>query len=511
MKLQAITDDQVQTIHDATLKVLDRTGIWFHDSPEAVDLLTRNGCRAEGFRVRFPAGLVEECLQRIPDRESLTFGPMSLGYREEASLAKGVNHFVINGNAYYLHDYRDGNLKAWRVSDLDDKLLIVDHLKNFTADVCDLFFQPELMGREVSFDVPSTADAQAEYIRRWLAGRTDIGHELPVLWRNYEEVPGRLGILGHMVKRGVARLEERIESAHRYIWINPLSPLQYHPDQTASIVGLSEGRDTFRIVMISPEVMMGATAPVTMSGALVQHNAEVLAGVVLTQLASPGMPCMYGCVSAPMDLRNAEVSHGNLETSLFNAAVVQLADSYGMPNRICPGNPSDKGPGPRAAVETALGIAMGAAAGGNVIMPAVMDSTLALSYEHLLVTDELIGQFMNSNSPMKTDAESLAVSVIEEHGHPSAGYIDSEHTVRNMARDIYYSDFTGRVAESYEDWYEKAHRKVRDILTSPESESLGAETEARFSAVVSRLKQDSSSWMTDRGAWWEFYVQDIRE
>jgi trimethylamine:corrinoid methyltransferase-like protein len=74
--------------------------------------------------------------------------------------------------------------------------------------------------------------------------------------------------------------------------------------------------------------MLGGAGPVTMAGALVQHNAEVLEGLILAQLARPGSPFVYGCVSAPMDLRNAEISQGNFETALLNAAVVQIADRY---------------------------------------------------------------------------------------------------------------------------------------------------------------------------------------
>ena len=111
---------------------------------------------------------------------------------------------------------------------------------------------------------------------------------------------------------------------------------------------------------------------------------------------------------------------------------------------------------------------------------------------------------------MRTDAESLAVSVIEQHGHPSAGYVDSD-TVKNMKRDIYYSEFTGRLSESYEDWYEKAHRKVSDILALPKSGEIDSGTQERLSAVATRLRQDSSSWMTGKGDWWKSYVADIRQ
>ena len=144
--------------------------------------------------------------------------------------------------------------------------------------------------------------------------------------------------------------------------------------------------------MISPEVMLGATGPVTIAGALVQHNAEVLAGTILAQLVQPGTPVIYGCVTAPMDLRTAEISQGNFETALINAAAVQMADHYGMPSRIAPGNTSARKPGVRAAVEMTLGLYMGLAAGGNLITTGLLDSTLMVSYEHLVLMDELIGQ-----------------------------------------------------------------------------------------------------------------------
>ena len=82
---------------------------------------------------------------------------------------------------------------------------------------------------------------------------------------------------------------------------------------------------------VSPEIMMGSAGPVTLAGALVQPNAEVLAGLVLAQLAyKPGSSFISGCGSVPMGLRNAEISQGGFETALFNTAVVQIADRCGL-------------------------------------------------------------------------------------------------------------------------------------------------------------------------------------
>ena len=81
------------------------------------------------------------------------------------------------------------------------------------------------------------------------------------------------------------------------IWCNPISPLQYHYEQVREIVDAVREWGSRCYVMFSPEVMLGGTGPVTMAGALAQHNAEVMAGVVLTQLLAPGTPVIYGSVS----------------------------------------------------------------------------------------------------------------------------------------------------------------------------------------------------------------------
>jgi trimethylamine--corrinoid protein Co-methyltransferase len=263
--------------------------------------------------------------------------------------------------------------------------------------------------------------------------------------------------------------------------------------------------------MISPAIMMGTTGPITIASTLVQHNAEVLAGTVLAQLAGAGTPVIYGCVSAPADLRTAELAVGYLESGLLNVAAVQMADHYGMPSRIAPGNASDKKPGVRAAVETVVGLHMGISAGGNLITTGILDSLLMVSYEHLVLIDELVGQIRSvTNGINTTDEISMAVDEIKEHGHPSPGFLASDHTLKYMKHDIYYSDYTGRTEKSYEEWYDRAHARVKQVLDRrPEQSQLEPLINERLAAVEGRLKEDNESWQRGEGDWWRFYVQDL--
>jgi trimethylamine--corrinoid protein Co-methyltransferase len=318
-----------------------------------------------------------------------------------------------------------------------------------------------------------------------------------------------------MILQGSQVTQERLEKLNDFfVWCNPISPLQYFPEETNGILRVAESGDPARLIMISPMVMMGATGPVTLAGTLVQNNAEVLAGTVLAQLVGPGTPVIYGCVSTVMDLRTAENSLGHFETGMLNVAAVQMADHYGMPSRIAPGNTSVRKPGARAAVEAAMGLYMGLAAGGNLITTGLLDSLLMISYEHLILVDELIGHMKSVTGSIKTDETSLAVEMIQQHGHPSPGFLASDHTVRFMKRDVYYSNFTGRTEKSYQEWYAKAHDKVKEILDrgpsrKPADDYIDEVILERLAAVEARLAEDNATWRTGQDDWWQFYVQDF--
>ena len=251
---------------------------------------------------------------------------------------------------------------------------------------------------------------------------------------------------------------------------------------------------------------MGATGPVTLAGSLAQHNAEVLAGVVLAQFVNPGSAVIYGNVGAPMDLRVPEVSHGNIETQMFQTATIQLADFYGLPSRVSNGCPSVNAPGPRAVFETFIGLFMAMNAGGNLITTGLLDSTVMISYEHWLLVDEIIEQLKRTLPGIVVDDEHLALDLIQREGHPNTNYISSDHTLANMRKEIYYSTYTGRIKESYEDWYYKAHKKLSDILQKNKPFEWDPVIKERMKTLKARLMEDNQSWRKD-GDWWAKYTR----
>ena len=111
----------------------------------------------------------------------------------------------------------------------------------------------------------------------------------------------------------------------------PVSPLKLVQDCCEIIMGSARAGATVNVLSMA---MAGASSPVSLSGTLVTHNAEVLAGITLAQLTERGTPVIYGSSTTAMDLRLASASVGSPECGLINAAVAQLARFYLLPSWV---------------------------------------------------------------------------------------------------------------------------------------------------------------------------------
>jgi len=127
-----------------------------------------------------------------------------------------------------------------------------------------------------------------------------------------------------------------------------------------------------------------------------------------------------------------------------------------------------------------------------------------------VLVDELSSQIRSAKAATMIDAEHLALDVIRQEGRPSTNYMGHDHTLDHMKEAMHYSDFTGRTAKSYEDWYELAHEKVQTILRNGrEQAAADPDLATRTAAVAARLLEDDRTWRDGRDGWWRGYVADL--
>jgi len=523
--MQVLSKAEVEQIHEATLDILENQGILFKDCPEATDIFKENGCSFKNDQVFIPRKVFEECIKRLPDRNDLEICVTMLGMTEPLGLKQGESHVGLIGNPYFIHEPGSG-VRDLTESDADDKYLLLDSLSNFKYDCCILINASQ---REANREFPdyNNTGVCLDYLQRRLLRRVENGTKKPaihskiahgreeftrILTPSSFKAFDKIEILRHAILHGPQETETLLSHDTPMIWCNPKSPLQYHSDEVKEILDAINKWGPRCFIKLSSAIMLGSTGPVTMAGSLVQHNAEVMAGVVLTQLIAPGTPVIYGSVSGVIDMRTIEFSLGSMESTMFNGSVVQLADYYGIPNRIQAGVSSSRKTGIRSAVEAAWGLQMGLSAGGNLITTGLLDSTLMLSLEHLVLVDELVNQISSAAAASIVDTEHLARDVILEEGRPSTRYMSHEHTLEHMKEAMYYSEFTGRMEESYRDWYELAHQKVRKVLDSAGKDDTGNKTlMEKYEAVRARLREDDQTWREGKEGWWQFYIQDLDE
>jgi trimethylamine--corrinoid protein Co-methyltransferase len=224
--------------------------------------------------------------------------------------------------------------------------------------------------------------------------------------------------------------------------ISSLSPLGYSPDMIEALMHYAQERQALIMANLA---MAGATAPITLSGLLAMQNAELLAGIVLTQLISPGTPVIYGSTSTNIDMRSGALTIGSPELAQVTAAHMQLVRRYGLPTRSGGALTDANYPDAQAGLESMMGLLTAVNSGADFVLHAagILSSYLAFSYEKFVLDDEICDRVRRFHSPLVVDDDALAYDVIAAVG-PGGNYLVEEHTVERCRRAFWRPTVSGR-------------------------------------------------------------------
>ena len=277
------------------------------------------------------------------------------------------------------------------------------------------------------------------------------------------------------------------------LFSQPVSPLE--------IGSYNEGMIEFAAwgapILFSPGVMMGATGPATISGALAQGNAENLAGVVLSQLMNPGTPIVYGVHTPVMDMRTMRCTYAGTEQSLGRAAMAQLARFYGLPSFNTGAGCDAKAIDAQAAAEATMGIFLNALSGLTLTQTmGTMAGGMYGSLEMLVICDEIVAMAKRILRGVEVSEEKLAVEVIKGVG-PGGHFLDQAHTLKHFREEFFFPCLFDR--RGFPDWEadggkgidEVARVKVREILAAPRPPILSPSTERALDQTFKELIKEA--------------------
>ncbi len=227
-------------------------------------------------------------------------------------------------------------------------------------------------------------------------------------------------------------------------YCEPIPPLN-HPEESTEKLTIS-AKNRIPVVYM-PYCMMGGTSPQSFAGSLVQCNAEVLTGLVLTQLVNEGAPFIYGAMPSIMDMKSTIGSYGAAELHLLVAAASEMADYYGLPFYGTAGCTDARQLDEQAVAEATMEIFSSILSKANLIHDVgVADHCNNVCPELVVLSDEIIETIKHYTQGIAIDSEELALGVIEKVG-PGGAFLTENHTLKNFKK-IYYSDLFGRKMQS---------------------------------------------------------------
>ncbi len=305
--LNVFTDDECYEIHLATLEVLRHTGIFVEDE-EAMTVLGDHGAVVDRKKkvVKFQPYMVEDAVSSAPPKIFLAGRKPERDYIMENTRV-GFTNF---GEGIKIVDIETGEIRQTLKKDVADTARVIDAL-----DEIDVYLRA-VGAHDVPQEVAPLHNAEAFFPNT--TKHCFIG---PINGFNVRK----------LVDMAAAVAGGRDNLALRPILsfnTCPVSPLKLVKDCCEIIM---EGARAGLAVNVLSMAMAGGSTPVNMAGTLVDHNAEVLAGVVLNQLTKKGSPVIYGSSTTAMDLRFGLAVVGTPECGMINAAVARLGNYYGLP------------------------------------------------------------------------------------------------------------------------------------------------------------------------------------
>jgi trimethylamine--corrinoid protein Co-methyltransferase len=472
ISVQALSDGEVKDIHEASLVILRDTGVMVHHE-EVLGLLGEAGAKIDKSKniARLPEKLVMDSVAEAGKKYIL------YGRNPERQVRFGYGDFVqmSSPGQYIWVDSQTNKRRAATVQDARDAIRLGDALENIS--IVGSMAQPEEIPeswRSV-FLTGELVKGTSKPSRSWVYRGQAADYVLEI----YRTVAG-----------GEAALRERpmIET-----FMEPISPLQLPKD------GLDIVKKFVQVgqpVSIGPMAMTSGTAPGTLAGTLAQENAEILAGVVVTQLLAPGTEVTYGGIPHIMDPRTAICSFGSPEQGLMGVAMVQMAHFYGFPVYINVGLTDAKVPDAQAGIEKGTTMLLGALAGADMFGHCgICGTDHGGSLSWLFIDNELAAYVKRIIRGFEVDTETLATEVVNAVG-PKGNYLAEEHTARHFREELWLCSqlWTRQSFDAWENdgsksFAERINDEVQSILAAHKPEPIDEALAGEVDKIVECAKR----------------------
>jgi len=447
-QLEVLSRKEILQIHEATLKILAETGINI-DSPRAMKIFDEAGAQVDYYKniIRIPKQLVEDSLRSAPRK--VTF------YNTRSKdiafvLGDGDIHTVRDGHEIFIMDSDTGKRRSISKSDVIQLITLADALPNI--DMVLPAGQPQ--------DVPPEATTL---------------HGVEAVFRTTKKplffsCEGGLSLIRSVLELARVVSGEEDLSKHPVLLceFSPTSPLSWKPDVIEAFIEVVK---TGVPCSVLPMPLSGVSAPYTLAGQLIVHNAEALSGIVLSQIVKNGTPIEYGQCPSTFDMRKTNIQFASPEAVMLRIAGTQLANFYEIPVRSAEFTPDSFTLDIQNGWENMLTGLLTLLSGIDLFLGlGAFGTCLTISKEKMIIDNEIFGIISRLRKGLYVSEETMATEIIRKAG-PNGTYIDTEHTIKQLRTGEHWEPaVTNR--ESYENWINKGSPAIEKIAKEIADEIL---------------------------------------
>jgi trimethylamine--corrinoid protein Co-methyltransferase len=450
-----------ERVHEATLDVLAETGIEVK-YPPAAELLADAGATVEGTRVRIPAPLVEAALRSAP--RDWMIKPRG-GETEPLVLDARHVYAGTGSDVLFVCDPETRVRRRVRRADVEGMAALCEKLPNIDF----------VMSMGLPEDAPQAIDdlVQVDAMVR--------GTRKPLI------VAPRDGfILGRM--REIAALAGEADSFG--IYAMPVPPLLFDEDGASKVIACAE----LGIPLIwAPAPNAGTTAPASVAAVIVVANAEVLAGLVLSQAVKPGAPFVWGVGVGAMNMRTMNEVYSSADVFRGHQAQTDLARWYDLPSFAYAAHTDSKMLDEQWSAEAALTAILARLSRGTLLHDVgYLECGLQSSYESIVFGDHLLGWAKAFMAPLAVDDDALALDEIKTVG-PGGSHLARPYT-RTHFRQIWQSDLFDTTrhdaweADGSKTMLDRVKARVAELRSQPRAFVLSDEVKADLDRILAEVE-----------------------
>ena len=434
--LEILSEEAIEIIEFNAETILEEIGVAFTDNPGAIEIWRNAGADIEGERVRIPRGLARKLCKTAPKKI------IQHARNSERNVEIGGNTLVmapVYGPPFV------------RTASGGRRYATIEDFQKFV---------------------------KLGYMSKWLhhsGGTLCEPTDVPVNKRHLDMLYSHMSLSDKPFMGSVtdpSRAEDSVkmcdilfggikEKTVLTSLININSPLTFDATMMGALEVYAKANQA---CIVSPFIVGGAMAPVTVAGTLTQVLAEVLAGVAYSQLIRKGAPVIFGAFVTSIDMNSGAPTFGTPEASQITYGAGQLARRLGLPYRSAGSFCGSKLPDAQAGYESANSLNMGLLSGVNFMLHSCgwLEGGLVSSFEKFVMDSDQLGILHHLAKGISIDTNAQALSAIREVG-PGGHYLGCEHTQENFKKAFWRSELLDY--KPFETWAEEGSRDTQALAS----------------------------------------------